>query len=130
MTVSVPRSYVALPAAPVSIAVILDPWTTIVALRRVLPVPSSTVAAWMRMVAGVCEEIVADAARTNTANATAADLMGANYNRLARIMLKSFVAAGVALAVGAFAGLQGRSSSQAGERRLEPWPVYGGDAGG
>jgi quinoprotein glucose dehydrogenase len=45
-------------------------------------------------------------------------------------MLKSFVAAGVALAVGAFAGLSSRSSSQAAERRLEPWPVYGGDPGG
>ena len=37
-------------APPVSIDVILDPCTTIVAFRSVLPVPSSTVAAWIRMV--------------------------------------------------------------------------------
>jgi hypothetical protein len=33
--------------------VILDPCTTTVAFRRVLPLPSSRVAAWMRM-AGAC----------------------------------------------------------------------------
>ena len=48
-------------------------------------------------------------------------------------MLKSFVAAGVALAVGAFAASTGRSpvtNAQAGQRKPEPWPVYGGDPGG
>src|SRR5262249_38761589 len=119
-TVSCPSSYVAFAGLPVSIDVILDPVTTIVALRSVLPVPSSTVAAWMRTGCAVCEEIVAVATRTATANA-AADLMAANYNPLTRNMLKALAAVLVVFAAVGLAPADGA---------LQEWPVYGGDPGG
>src|SRR5262249_8393295 len=121
--VSLSRLYVAAPAGAFeSIAVILDPCTTRVALRTVFPLPSSTVFACIRIVCVcACDTIrpVKTPAMRIAATAHALDFMARIIIlRYTDAMLKPLFA--VALAAGVVAAPSGPVD----------WPHYGGDQAG
>src|SRR5206468_357116 len=115
------------PLPLVSMDVILDPCTTMVAFRRTLPPPSMTVAARMRVVGSCAERAVhvvtavnkVARAVTTARNRRAFNGM-AHYNPLTRLMLKPISALLVAAALAALAP---------GSPEVD-WPFYGGDQGG